>query len=253
MPALEVWIDDETLGGRARVGMLERTSARTGDTVSFEYAPEWLDDSADVSPFALDPDLPRFAGRHHARISASSLTGAFQDCSPDRWGRVLMDRREAIHSRRDSRRPVALRDWDYLVGVHDHARMGALRLRVPATSRYLDDQQLSAPPVTNLRTLEEYAWRLENEPEAPIADQQEWLAQLIAPGSSLGGARPKACFADMDGTLWLAKFPSAEDTHDVGLWELIAYRLALQAGIDMPTARKLRLSTRGHTYCVARF
>ena len=253
MSVLDVWIDDTTLGGRARVGQLDRMRARVGEALSFEYDGTWLDGTGPVPGFELDPDLPLYAGRIHAPAGAASLTGAFQDCSPDRWGRVLMDRREAIEARAAGRRPVPLRDWDYLVGVHDHARMGALRLREPGTDRYVDDRRLAAPPLAELRTLEEYARRLEEDPDAPLADQQRWLAQLLAPGSSLGGARPKASFSDTDGSLWLAKFPSTEDRHDVGLWELVMHRLAIDAGIDMPPARKLALSGHGHTFAVARF
>ena len=252
MSTLEVWIDDASLGGLAQVGLLERARAR-GETVSFEYVDGWLDNAGPVQAFELDPDLPMYGGRIHAPTGAAALTGAFHDCSPDRWGRVLMDRRAAIDTRAAGRPPQALRDWDYLTGVHDHTRMGALRLRVPDTSRYLDDSLLAAPPLTDLRTLEEAARQLESNPDAPLADQQRWLAQLIAPGSSLGGARPKASFTDIDGSLWLAKFPSTEDRYDVGLWELVTHRLAIDAGIEMPQARKLALSGRGNTFAVARF
>ena len=253
IPALDVWIDDDTLGGRALVGRLERSRARTGHAISFEYDGAWLAGSGPVAPFALDPDLPLFSGRVHAPGSAARLTGAFQDCSPDRWGRVLMERREAIRARAEGRRPETLRDWDFLVGVNDHARMGALRLRVPGTDVHVDDGPLSAPPMTELRTLEEYARRLEEDEDANLDEQQRWLAQLIAPGTSLGGARPKATFAEPDGALWIAKFPSTEDRHDVGSWEMIVHQLAARAGIEVPEAKLLELSERGGTFCAARF
>ena len=253
MPAMEVWIDDSSLGGVALVGYLEKAPNPRGDVLSFEYASDWLAGNCAVAPFQLDPDLPLFSGRMFAHGTSSNLTGAFQDCSPDRWGCVLMDRREAIDARLSGRHPGTLRAWDYLVGVHDHARMGALRLRDPTTKTYIDNSQLSAPPVAELRTLEEAARQLETKPDAPAQEQHQWLMQLLAPGTSLGGARPKASFTDVDGSMWLAKFPSADDRYDVGLWEFVCHRLAQSAGISMPEARVTPLSSSGHTYCVRRF
>jgi serine/threonine-protein kinase HipA len=164
-----------------------------------------------------------------------------------------MERREAIEAREEGRKARSLRAWDHLVGVHDESRMGALRLVDPEAARYVDDRALGVPPITELRQLEAIAAQVEGG-QADLSDEMiRWIKQIVAPGASLGGARPKASFRDPAGQLWLAKFPSVDDRIDVGLWEFLAYQLSLDAGIAMPEARLLRLSDRGHTYAVQRF
>lgn len=253
MNRVDVWVDDEALGGSTLVGRLTRAAARTGDTTSFEYDLQWLESAGRVQAFPLDPELHLAPGAHYARAGASALTGAFVDCSPDRWGKRLMDRREAIEAREEGRRTRNLRAWDYLIGVNDESRMGALRLVDPESGRYVDDRALGAPPVTGLRQLEAIAAQVERGDAEESPQAVRWIKQLVAPGASLGGARPKASFRDPAGQLWLAKFPSNDDRHDVGLWEFLAYQLSLAAGIDMPEARLMSLSNRGHTYAVMRF
>jgi serine/threonine-protein kinase HipA len=250
---LEVWIDDESLGGSALVGRLSKTASRTGDTISFEYDANWLAGARPVAAFPLDHELYVGAGQQYARAGANELSGAFQDCSPDRWGKRLMDRREAIEAREEKRKVRNLRAWDYLVGVNDESRMGALRLVDPESIRYVDDRTLSAPPITELRQLEAIAAKVEHG-DADLSDEMvRWIKQIVAPGASLGGARPKASFRDQAGQLWLAKFPSNDDRVNVGLWEFLTHQLSLDAGIDMPEARLMQLSDRGHTYAVRRF
>lgn len=248
MTTVEVWLDDDSLGPPSLVGHLTRDAGRSGDTVRFEYEQGWLESEG---AFELDHDLPLAAGAHYAPTGADQLTGALLDCSPDRWGKMLMERREAIDAREQGRRVRTLRAWDFLLGVNDESRMGAIRLKDPQTNRFLDFHGLAAPPLTDLRELEDAADKVEQDD-----DEQhvvKWILQLVAPGASLGGARPKASFRDIDGSLWLAKFPSREDRRDIGLWEFLAYQLSLRAGIDMPEAKVLRLSARGHTYAVRRF
>jgi serine/threonine-protein kinase HipA len=247
MTMIEVWLDDAGMGQRLLVGQLTRTTGRGDGAIRFEYALAWL---ASDAAFALDHDLPLVSGPHHAPRGAGELTGAFLDCSPDRWGKMLMERREAIVAREQGRRVQSLRTWHFLLGVNDASRMGALRLKDPSSDRFLDDHGPSAPPVTSLRELEVAADQVERDGDAPI---KQWILQLIAPGASLGGARPKACFRDHDGSQWLAKFPSREDRRDVGLWEYLTHELSLRAGIDAPPARALKLSDRGHTFAVRRF
>lgn len=246
-------MEDDSLGGRALVGHLTRSSSKTGEAVSFEYSPQWLDGQDPIAGFQLDPQLYLAGGQIYSRAGADRLSGSFVDCSPDRWGKLLMDRREAIEAREQDRRVRNLREWDYLVGVNDESRMGALRLWDNEEQVYRDARGLSSPPITDLRELEAAAEAVERGDPADTALMRKWLMQLIAPGASLGGARPKASFRDVDGSLWLAKFPSTEDRRNVGLWELLAYQLSLDAGIVMPPAKALRLSGRGHTYAVTRF
>lgn len=247
MTAVEVWRDDDSLGPPIMVGRLTGNAGRTGDTVRFDYDPGWLD-APDA--FELDHDLPLVGGAHYAPAGADQLTGALLDCSPNRWGKMLMERREAIDAREQGRRIHTLRAWDFLLGVNDESRMGALRLKDPQTDRFLDSHGLAAPPVTDVRVLEDAADKVERRDDDLVAT---WILQLIAPGASLGGARPKASFREVDGSLWLAKFPSREDRRDVGLWEYLAYQLSIIACIDMPEARVHQLSDRGHTFAVRRF
>lgn len=247
MNPLEVVLDDVSLAPAAtRVGWLHRDTGRRGELIRFEYDAAWL---ANPSAFAIEPLLPLNEGAFHPG-DASQPHGIFQDCSPDRWGKLLMDRREAIEAREQGRARKALRAWDYLVGIDDGTRMGALRLRNPADGTFAATLQPSAPPVTSLRELEAAA-RLIEQGAGEHLDIQ--VRQLLVPGGSLGGARPKASFIDEGGDLWLAKFPSTEDRVDVGLWEFVAYRLSIAAGIARPEARLLPLSDRGHTFAVRRF
>lgn len=247
MNKLEVLLDDTSLVSEpTQVGWLLRDAGRRGEVIRFEYAQAWL---GDPRAFAIEPLLPLNEGPFHAQ-DASQPPGVFQDCSPDRWGKLLMDRRETIEAREQARPRRALRPWDHLAGIDDGTRMGALRLRDPDSGVYAASLQTSAPPLTSLRELEAAA-RLVEQGAGERLDKQ--IRQLLIPGGSLGGARPKASFVDEHGQLWLAKFPSTEDRVDVGLWEFVAYRLSVAAGIDMPDARLLSLSDRGHTFAVRRF
>lgn len=247
MNKADVLLDDASLAAEpVRVGWLFRDVGRRGELIRFEYDGAWL---GNPRAFAIDPLLPLNEGPFHAR-DASQPPGIFHDCSPDRWGKLLMDRREAIEAREQGRPRRALRAWDYLVGVDDGTRMGALRLRDPEDGAFAASLQPSAPPLTSLRELEAAA-RLVEQGVGEQLDRQ--IRQLLVPGGSLGGARPKASFVDERGELWLAKFPSTEDRIDVGLWEFVAHQLSIAAGIDMPEARLLPLSDRGHTFAARRF
>ena len=244
---IEVLLDDTSLLPEPmQVGWLFRDTSRRGDILRFEYAPDWL---THPESFEIDPLLPLRSGPFHA-ADPTQAANIFQDCSPDRWGRLLMDRREAMQAREAQRPRRGLRAWDYLTGVDDATRMGALRLRLEGTVEFLSSAQPSAPPATSLRELEAAA-RLVEQGAGDWADQQ--IRQLLVPGSSLGGARPKASFIDERGELWLAKFPASDDRHNVGLWEFLLWQLADAAGIQTPAARLLRLSLRGHTFAIKRF
>lgn len=253
MNALEVWLCDDALGPDTRIGSLTRTTARGTDAIRFEYEPAWLRGKAPPHPFGLEPGLPPFTGPHYAAAALGQLPGIFQDLAPDRWGRVLMERREAIEAREAARPIRPLRDWDFLVGVNDATRQGALRLRDPASAQFVDGRDLGAPPLARLRDLEALVARLEEPGVDALPQYREWLMQLVAPGASLGGARPKASCMDEDGALWLAKFPAADDRRDIGRWEMLAHRLARQAGVEVPEARSVRYSPRGHTFLTRRF
>jgi serine/threonine-protein kinase HipA len=250
---LDVRLDDQTLGGNALIGHLVRSNDRGRETIGFEYAGDWIAGKAAIAPFDLDHQLIVGLGRQYARAGATKLSPAFQDSSPDRWGCMLIERRERIRARQRGEAPRRLTDWDYLAGVSDETRMGALRLFSPDTQQYVDGDLLQVPPIANLRELEAITAEVERNDADDTPERIEWLLHLAAPGSALGGARPKASIRNVDQSLWLAKFPSNDDRHDIGLWEYITYQLARMAGIDMPEARVMRLSDRGHTYLVRRF
>ena len=245
---IEVHADWAALGGPRLVGVLSIRPGRGEEIFSFEYADEWI---ATGQWSLLDPDLffgggPQFVPRGRPNF------GMFLDSSPDRWGRTLMDRREAQRAREEGRTARSLRESDYLLGVHDAQRSGALRFRVDG--RFMDDDDaLAAPPIASLRELERASLRLEEQGVEEDPEYGRWLQMLIAPGSSLGGARPKASVVDPDGRLWIAKFPSKSDTHDVGAWELVSQVLAERAGIVTPAARKERFGSQHHTYLCRRF
>ncbi len=166
----------------------------------------------------LDPDLQLYTGTHFLNDEDKSNFGLFLDSSPDRWGRVLMLRREAALARAENRPKNPLYETDYLLGVYDEHRMGALRFKLDPEGPFLNDNaEMSSPPWTSIRELEQISMKLENDDIIDHPDYLKWLTMLIAPGSSLGGARPKASVRDSDGHLWIAKFPSINDRTDWGL------------------------------------
>ncbi|QHN03803.1 HipA domain-containing protein [Granulicella sp. WH15] len=249
---VQVYVDLERFGQPALMGELHCQQSRSGEIFSFNYDEAWL---TGPETFAFDPDLALVAG-HQYPASDRANFGIFLDSSPDRWGRVLMQRRENSRARQEQRRARTLTEWDFLLGVHDETRLGALRFRVPPDGAFIDsDEHLAAPPITSLRELQAASLQFEqhiNEEEHP--EYERWLTQLFAPGTSLGGARPKASVRDEKGTLCIAKFPSRQDTRDIGGWELVAHQLALKAGIIVPEARPLRLQESPYTtFLVKRF
>ena len=252
MNQVEVWLDDESLGPQTLVGHLFATPGRGVDSVRFEYADSWLARTTAPTPFALETSLPVFPGPYFPP-AGSSLFGIFRDASPDRWGRVLMERREIIEARKAGRPPKTFGEWDFLMGVTDQGRMGALRLRDPESGVFVDDRTLPVPPVARLRELEAIAAELDKPGVEDRPEYQEWLLQFTVPGTSLGGARPKATYQDVDGTPWLAKFPAHDDRRDIGLWECLAASLAVRSGITMPPHQTHKFSKRGHTFAVQRF
>lgn len=177
----------------------------------------------------------------------------FLDSSPDRWGQTLMKRREALDAKDQGRKARQLHAWDYLIGVQDSTRQGALRFKVHDTDHYLCNDKLAAPPVTSLGELASVALSLSARHADDMAPLHRWLSVLLAPGASLGGARPKANFKEVDGSLWIAKFPSADDDRDIGAWEGVTHALAQAAMVDVPVAKTIRLASRRHTFCVQRF
>ena len=247
--AYEVHLDAAELSVQQRIGTMYRHAFRSDLPASFEYSEEWLKSER---VFMLDPRLELWSGEQHPPSNTRAF-GIFTDSAPDRWGRLLMDRREAAAAEREGRRVRHLQDIDFMLGVHDHTRMGALRFRSVDGGPFLDNHDPASPPVTSLRELAYISQRVEESGIDKLPEDEKRIAMLIAPGSSLGGARPKANFTADDGRLWIAKFPSREDRYDVGAWELLVHRLAQRAGICVPASRLEHISDRYSTFCVARF
>ncbi|MDO8506274.1 MAG: type II toxin-antitoxin system HipA family toxin [Candidatus Limnocylindria bacterium] len=234
--------------GPSPAGRLRRAGMGQRADLSFEYAPDWLDTR---KAFSLEPSLNLTSGDQ--RRVGGGLFGILSDAAPDLWGRRLLERREVYLAKREGRRARTLDEWDFLVGVNDATRMGALRFARPSTGAFVDDQPLAVPPKTTLRDLESIAARLERGASASDRELGRWLEQLIGPGASLGGARPKATFQDTTGVLWIAKFPSANDRRDVGAWEYVQTQLAERAGIAVPRTDLLSLGEGYRTFAAERF
>ena len=241
---LEVWLDCD-LAPACLVGTL----AHDRGQVRFHYDRNWL---GHARAFALDPDLSLDEHPFFPKPELGNF-GVFLDSSPDRWGQTLMKRRETLQAKDEKRTPRTLYAWDFLTGVQDFTRQGALRFRLFGTNEFLGNEKMAAPPVTTLRQLEAVAYQLSNRRIDDLDALRKWLSVLVAPGASLGGARPKANFTEADGSLWIGKFPARDDDRDVGAWEYVVHCLATKAGVDVPAAKLVRLNKDYRTFCVQRF
>ncbi len=244
---VEVELDVAEIGRAIRIGTLRRVSSATGPLVAFAYDDAWLERS---DAFPIDPSHGLYAGDQFPR-QGERMAGIFTDAAPDRWGRELLDRREAELARAAGRRRQPLGEWEYLLSVDDMSRMGALRFREP-DGGYLSELEPPVPPMTRLRELEAVVREIER-PGGGRRLEAQRLALLLAPGSSLGGARPKATFAGEGGDLWIAKFPSRNDKRDMAVCEWILNELAAAAGIRVPEHVLLRLGSGHHTFAARRF
>jgi serine/threonine-protein kinase HipA len=232
------------------MGILRSSYSRGKEIFSFKFDEDWL-----KSPFAqeIDLDLGLYSGVQYLREEKSGF-GVFLDSAPDRWGRVLMDRREAILARMEKRPLKVLNESDYLLGVYDELRMGGLRFKETESGVFMNDSRdFTTPPVASISQLEQASYELESDLIKDDAEQLKWLQMLLAPGSSLGGARPKAAVRDTDGSLWIAKFPSVSDPHDVGAWEMVANELAQKAGLNIAHAKAKKYYGKQYTFLTKRF
>lgn len=231
------WLDQPTL-----VGKLSGHKGRGTMAFSFEYDKLWLKAHPNL---LLDPQMANYTGKQFP--SGNQLFGVFQDALPDTWGRTLMKRRASVENSSSY-----LSDLDYLLGVYDQSRMGGLRFKTSVAGAFLDDNaDFPTPPWSSIRDLQYAITQIESDKES--AEIAQWLAILMAPGSSLGGARPKANIIDEKGQLWIAKFPSKNDTYDMAKWEYLAYCLAIGAGIQMAESKIEKVSGQYYTFFTERF
>lgn len=229
----DVWIALE--GVDHRVGTLYRQRRRSGETVSFRYHQDWLENP---QRFELEPALPLTTSTYHPP-QGQQIFGTIGDSAPDTWGRQLMRRRERRQAEREGRQPRTLGELDFLLGVADRSRLGALRFTAEGTDVFLAADEDSVAPFIALGTLLESVRRIERNEET-----DDDLRIMFAPGSSLGGARPKASVIDPDGRMAIAKFPKDTDEYSIETWEHIALLLAAEAGIKTPKHELHRVNGR---------
>lgn len=254
MPAtITVHADWDGLEEPLRVGTLHARAGAGREVFEFEFAPAALAHPA-MAEVHLDPRLGLYGGPQHPPQGQTAF-GVFADASPDRWGRQLMQRRlERAKRAGEAPNTARLFESDYLLGVHDAYRSGALRFKLDERGEFLDHRHgVAAPPFVQLRELEAASLALERDEENASAEVDDWLRILIAPGGSLGGARPKASVVDPDGRLWIAKFPSVRDEHNVGAWELVVHSLAQACGLAVASALAQQFANPNHTFLVRRF
>ena len=232
------------------MGVLKAEFTRGKEIFSFSYSENWLKSSYSQ---ILDPELQLYTGSQYAKDEKQNF-GVFLDSSPDRWGRLLMKRREAAMARSDKRPEKTLRESDYLLGVFDGHRMGAIRFKEDPDGPFLNDNKtLASPPWTSIRELEQISLKLEDDNANEDPEYLKWLNILINPGSSLGGARPKASVIDDNKNLWIAKFPSKSDIKDIGGWEMVTNELARNAGLNVAVSKIQKFSSKYYTFLTKRF
>ena len=231
------------------MGILKATYSRGKEIFFFEYSKNWI--SSDSGQY-IDPDLKLYEGPQYLSEEKNNF-GIFLDSSPDRWGRLLMRKREAVLARKEGRKANNLSEMDYLLGVYDEHRMGAIRFKEENGLFLNNDSIMTSPPYTSLKDLEYACLQIEKDEIVDDPEYINWLRMLMAPGSSLGGARPKASVLDKKNNLWIAKFPSRNDDKDIGAWEMVVHELAKISGIAIAEARIEKFDSKYYTFLTKRF
>ncbi|RZM24690.1 MAG: type II toxin-antitoxin system HipA family toxin [Pedobacter sp.] len=245
----DIWVYAHWKGMEAPkcVGVISAQQSKGKRIFGFEYDKDWLKSDR---VFLLDPEIGLYSGTQYP--DKKDNFGVFMDSMPDTWGRKLMLRRAAQMAFLKGEPTPKLYEIDFLLGVHDISRMGALRFKLDPNGSFLDDNKDNpTPPITHLRELQASVKAYEEDEDAKKSD--DWIPILFAPGSSLGGARPKANVIDLDGHLCIAKFPSKADTTDKAAWEYLAYEMACRAGINMPVCTLEKVRGPYHTFLSRRF
>lgn len=230
MKKLYVYADFNWLTSPRLIGELSYESVRGRETYGFSYDKGWL---AEYGNIFLCEDLQNYPGIQYTRPERD-IFACFSDALPDRWGRTLLNRREQIAASDEKRQARRLTSFDYLTGIDDASRMGGFRFAETPDGKFINcDASLRVPPLANVRELMLAAHEIEASEENHLLPSRRWLAQLLHPGTSLGGARPKASVVDEEGYLTVAKFPSRKDDYDVGLWEHFCHVMGRKAGLDV--------------------
>ncbi len=250
MKRLYVYADFDWMKEAVLIGELSYESLRGSDSYGFKFSDAWLKKYGNLF---LSDDLNNYPGQQYTQ-PGKDIFGCFSDALPDRWGRTLLNRREQILAEEEKRPVRRLSSYDYLIGIEDYSRMGGFRFKEELDGDFINmSDSLRIPPLTSIRELVVASHEIEKSEESNILPDKKWIAQLVQPGSSLGGARPKASVMDTDKTLYVAKFPSRKDDYDVGLWEHLCHLLAAKAGINAASTKVLQTNDKYHTLLSRRF
>lgn len=245
-----VYADFDWLSAPTLVGELSYEHLRGSEVFGFKFDSEWLKNYPSLT---LSDDLQPYAGWQY-REMGSDIFGCFSDALPDRWGRTLLLRREQVMATEEGRPVHRLTSFDFLIGIDDFSRMGGFRFKERLTTDFINQTKaLRIPPIASLKELLVASKEVEKGEEKHLTPERKWLDQLLMPGTSLGGARPKAGVVDETGALFVAKFPSRKDEYDVGLWEHFAHFLASKAGIKVAYTKVVSLGEQYHTMLSRRF
>ena len=250
MKILYVYGDFDWLESPILIGELGYESLRGSDSYAFKFDNYWLSKYGSI---LLSADLNNYSGWQYTKPE-NDIFGCFSDALPDRWGRTLLTRREELQAREEKRAVRKLSSFDFLIGIDDTSRMGGLRFKEAPDREFINcEKKLRIPPLTDIRNLISASLEFEHSEELHQLPDNKWIAQLLHPGSSLGGARPKACISDEHGQLWIAKFPSRNDDYDVALWEHLSHLLAKEAEIPTSQTRVINTGEKYHTLLSLRF
>ena len=250
MKRLYIFADFDWLKEAQLVGELSYESIRGSDSYGFKYNNEWIKSYGNLF---LSNDLNNYPGQQYT-APGKDIFGCFSDNLPDRWGRTLLNRKEQILAM-EERRPVrSLSSFDYLIGIEDFSRMGGFRFKESLDGEYINlSNTMHIPPLANIPELIDASSEIEKSEEDNQLPEKRWITQLVQPGSSLGGARPKASVIDKNRNLCIAKFPSRKDDYDVGLWEHFCHKLATKAGINAAETTVISTNDKYHTLLSKRF
>ena len=250
MKKLYVYADFDWFNDIELIGELGYESLRGSDSYSFKFADRWV---KKYNAIQLSNDLNNYPGIQYTQPN-KDIFGCFADALPDRWGRTLLLRREQILAQEDNRPIKRLSSFDFLVGIDDFSRMGAFRFKETLDGEFINTtNSLRIPPLTDLRELIAASREIEKSENTNNLPEKKWITQLVQPGSSLGGARPKANVVDADKNVYVAKFPSLKDDYDAGLWEHFCHLLAKNAGINTADTKVLAVNEKHHTLLSKRF
>ena len=232
------------------VGELSMQSIRGKESYSFEFSKDWLKNYGSIQ---LSDDINNYTGIQYCQQN-NEIFGCFADSLPDRWGRTLILRREQILAMEEKRPVRRLTEFDFLTGIDDYTRIGGFRYKIDPTGEFINtSNKLQIPPITEIKELVRASNEIELSEEKNTLPQKKWLFQLIQPGTSLGGARPKATIIDENKHLYIAKFPSRNDLYDVGLWEHLSHLLAKESGLNCSESKVIKAGNKYHTLLSKRF